>query len=584
MPIDNSDTSKARAAVGRSVPGTALWLLRRLRRGAPRQARLIALMLAAVFAVVLANTFGQVRLNQWQGAFYNALERRNLPDFVAEIGVFFVIVAGLLTLGVAQTWIDATLKVKARAWVTDHVLSAWLQPRRAYLLGFSGEIARNPDQRISQDAARLTDLTIAFTIGLGQASLLLVSFLGVLWTLSAEVVFSWRGESFTIPGYMVWCALAFTLIGSVLTWAVGRPLVARNAETFAREGVFRTELVRISENAKVITLEGGEAGERAQTGRALGHLVVALQMLANARARLTWITAGYGWIGLVFPILVAAPGYFAGNMTLGSLMMVVGAFNQVQNSLRWFIDNYPGIAEWQAALQRVSALLVSLDALDADHDPAPRIEADAATTDRLVLDRLAVRLPDGGQGCVTLSEPRVEIAPAERVLILGAPGSGKTTLFMALAGLWPWGQGRILRPAGFRAMFLCEQPYIPDGTLIHALAYPQGSVDFASDRAARALTDAGLGHLVDRLTEHNDWDADLSLGDRQRLGIARLILHAPDWAMLDDCLSALDDGAGHDLLALLKTRLPGTAFVVLAHRNDQENFYTRVIGLKGATP
>ncbi|NCU20824.1 hypothetical protein EOM89_08825 [Candidatus Falkowbacteria bacterium] len=284
MPIDNSDTSKARAAVGRSVPGTALWLLRRLRRGAPRQARLIALMLAAVFAVVLANTFGQVRLNQWQGAFYNALERRNLPDFVAEIGVFFVIVAGLLTLGVAQTWIDATLKVKARAWVTDHVLSAWLQPRRAYLLGFSGEIARNPDQRISQDAARLTDLTIAFTIGLGQASLLLVSFLGVLWTLSAEVVFSWRGESFNIPGYMVWCALAFTLIGSVLTWAVGRPLVARNAETFAREGVFRTELVRISENAKVITLEGGEAGERAQTGRALGHLVVALQMLANARA------------------------------------------------------------------------------------------------------------------------------------------------------------------------------------------------------------------------------------------------------------------------------------------------------------
>ncbi|MBI2718066.1 MAG: ABC transporter ATP-binding protein/permease [Rhizobiales bacterium] len=567
--------------LARPVVYKARWLLRRLRLAEPREARILFLMMAGVLAVILANTFGQVRLNQWQGAFYNALERRDFGDFLIQLGVFFAIVAGLLVLVVAQTWVTETMKVRARRWLTTHVIDSWLKPRRAYLLGFAGDIGRNPDQRIAEDAGRLTDLSIGLSVGLGQSSLLLVSFLGVLWTLSTSVVFAWHGSTFTIPGYMVWSALVFSAVGSLLTYLVGRPLIAGNAERFAREGELRTALVRVSENSEVISLERGEPGERQVTIGFLGTLIAVMQRLANARARLTWVTSGYGWIGLVVPIVVAAPGFFAGNMTLGGLIMVVGGFNQVQNALRWFIDNYPSIAEWQACLQRVTLLLDSLESVELHHDQAGRIALAASDGDTLVLDGLAVCLPGDLSTCILLADRHLEIVPGDRVLFVGAQGSGKTTLFMALAGLWPWGRGTIRQPQPFDALFLPERPYLPEGTLRRALAYPEAGDKLAVSDVAAALHDVGLAHLVAELDVANHWDKDLSLDDQQRLSIARILLRRPRWAMLDDCLSALDDKSGRDLLAILRNRLPSTAIVSTSHRGDMDHFYARVIELGG---
>jgi vitamin B12/bleomycin/antimicrobial peptide transport system ATP-binding/permease protein len=579
--IVNESSGSTPAFAGQSPLRRLLGLLQRLRQAEPKLGRKIFAMIAAIFGVILVNTYGQVRLNQWQGAFYNALDRHDFPAFVTQLWVFFAIVGCLLVLVVAQTWMTETAKVHARHWLTSHLLAIWLEPRRAYLLGFAGDIARNPDQQISQDTSRLTDLSISFVIGLGQASLLLVSFIGVLWGLSSAVVFTYQGSSFTIPGYMVWCALAYSGTGSLLTWLVGRRLVPRNAERFAREGELRSQLVRIGENVEAISIERGEAGEKRKSERSLGQLLASLQNIANAHARLTWVTSGFGWTGLVFPIVVAIPGYFSGSMTLGSLIMVVGGFNQVQNALRWFIDNYTSIAEWQAVLGRVTALMDAIDQTGNPHVNASRIGFAAAQGDHIGFENLAVCLPGDFNSCILIDGPSVTIARGERIQFAGERGSGKTTLFMALAGLWPWGRGTIFTPQPFNALFVSERPYIPAGTLMQALAYPDPESSLAKDRAIQAMRDAGIGEFSNQLGVSNHWDRDLSLGDQQRLGIARLLLRAPDWAFLDNSLSALDDEAATGVLALIKQKLPDTGIIAMTDSENLKGFYSRVIRLGG---
>ena len=316
----------------------------------PHRFRIWLLSGGIVFAIGL-NMVGQVRLNDWKGDFYNALEQADADAFIMQIGVFILIVAVLLTLVVAETWIREMLEVRLREWLTHDLLDQWLAPNRAYLLGFAGDIGENPDQRMQADCQRLTEFGADLAIGLLRSSLLLLSFIGVLWGLSNQVVFSFDGApGFTVPGYLVWCALAYALSGSWLTWLVGRPLIAINAERYAREADLRFGLVRISESAEGISLYGGEKDERRALNAPVTRVIDITRQLANGLARLTWITSGYGWLALIVPILVAAPGYFQGTLSFGGLMMVVGAFNHVQNALRWFVDNFPRIADWRATL------------------------------------------------------------------------------------------------------------------------------------------------------------------------------------------------------------------------------------------
>jgi putative ATP-binding cassette transporter len=562
-----------RQAVADERVGTQLLTLLRALRASPHRRRLVLLAIAIV-VVICANAGGQIRLNLWQRAFYDALEQRHVGAFMSQLLVFGVIAGGLLVLVVAQTWLQEMLKVRLREWLTYDLLDQWLAPKRAYLLSFAGPIGVNPDQRIHQDTQHLTELMTTLAVGLLQSSLLLLSFVGVLWVLSEQVIFDVGERSFTIPGYMVWCALAYSLGGSLLAWRVGRRLIPLNAERYAREADLRFALVRVNEHAEGIALHGGEADERRMLDEPVDHVVKLMVRLAGGLARLTWITSSYGWLAIVVPIVVAAPGYFDGELSFGALMMVVGAFNQVQTSLRWFVDNLAQIADWRATLLRVVAFRDALPAVETIGEDTGHIELVDAGSDKLVLEELGVALPDA---CATLGQARVEVSPGERIQIVGKPGMGKSTFFRALAGMWPWGAGTIQLPPRESMIFMPQRPYLPLGTLLSAVSYPAepGRFDAAAVRAALERVD--LGHLVPALDRTERWDRQLSLDEQQRLAFARLLLHAPHWVFMDDAMGALDEDHRRRVLSIFERELPEATVIRLGRDPAPDGFWTRTL-------
>jgi vitamin B12/bleomycin/antimicrobial peptide transport system ATP-binding/permease protein len=523
---------------------------------------------------------GQVRLNAWQGALYDALQRYDLGDFLHQIVVFLMIVSGLLCLVVAQTWLTEVSKVKLRAWLTRDLLDEWLRPKHAYLLAFAGDDGVNPDQRIQEDARHLSELSADLGGGLAQATLLLLGFVGVLWVLSAQVVFNLEGREFTIPGYMVWCALAYASAGSWLTWRVGRPLIDLNARHYAREAEFRVALVRVVEHAESISLYRGEADERASLDTILASVLTVTRNLAGGVARLTWITSGHGWLAIIFPFLMAAPGYFGGKLTLGSLVIVVGAFNQVQNSLRWFVDNFSRIADWRATLFRVVAIRETLRSLDSLHAAHGRIEFSDNHEGKLTLEEVETFLPESMADCAFLEETKVELSPGDHVLVTGETAAGKTTFFLAMAGLWSFGRGKISLPPRSDMMFLPQQPYLPPGLLCDAIAYPAPSKDFSEEALRAALKRIGLAHLTDELTRHASWDRYLSLDEQQALSFARVLLHAPRWVLLDDALGALEPAKRDKLMEIFSKELAGSAVISTGRGNAKDDFYGKVLHLR----
>ncbi|PPC87918.1 MAG: glycosyl transferase family 1, partial [Methylocystis sp.] len=346
-------------------------------------------------AVVAATAYGQIRLNAWNQPFYDALSRKDLPAFGSQLIVFVYIAGALLSLNVAQTWLNQMTKMKLREALTRDLFAQWLAPKRAFLLAGAKEVGENPDQRIHADAQHLAELSTDLGVGLVQATLLLASFIGVLWILSAGVVFVFQGKSFAIPGYMVWCALLYAGAGSWASWRVGRPLIALNGERYARESALRFGLVHVNEHSDAIAVYRGEAEASDRLHRELDRLLVILRRLVGATTGLTWITAGYGWFTIVAPIIVAAPAYFAGDLSFGGLLMAVGAFNQVQQSLRWFVDNFGVIADWRATLFRVGGFRQALIEMDKLGDAASRIELVTTSDDKLRLDDFGVISPSG---------------------------------------------------------------------------------------------------------------------------------------------------------------------------------------------
>lgn len=529
---------------------------------------------AGIVLVVSANSVGQIRLNAWQGAFFDAIERRDLAGFGTELLVFGLIVAVLLVLIVAQTWLREMIQVRLREWLTHDLLDHWLAPKRAYLLGHAGEIGENPDQRVHEDTRHLVDRSTNLAVGLLQGTLLLVSFIGVLWVLSAKVVFVVGAHSFSIPGYMVWCALAYAIVGSWLAWRVGRPLIPLNATRYAREAELRFALVRVSECAEGIALHDGEADERRILDGTVGQVVMAMRSLAGRLAQLTWVTSGHGWLGIVTPILVAAPGYFGGGLSFGGLMMVIGAFNQVQQSLRWFVEHFDQIADWRATLGRVTALR---DALTADDTPSGEpggIRLCEHALGHLEFDNLSVAV---GGTRATLGPGRVEVGPGERVLIIAERSSDKSPLFRAMAGLWPWGAGTIHLPPRRTTMFMPQRPYLPLGSLHAAVSYPAEPERFESAEVSAALERVGLDYLVPSLEHEQRWDKDLSLDEQQRLAFARLLLHQPRWVLLDDAMGALEDDHRLLVLSLFENELADAGVISIGRAPAHNGFYSRIL-------
>ncbi|MGH6916860.1 MAG: ABC transporter ATP-binding protein/permease, partial [Geminicoccaceae bacterium] len=443
----------------------------------------------------------------------------------------------------------------------------------------------NPDQRVHEDTRHLIDLSTDLVVRMLQASLLLISFIGVLWVLSAKVVFVAGDRSFTIPGYMVWCALVYALGGSWLAWRVGRPLIPLNATRYAREAELRFALVRVSECAEGIALHGGEADERRILDGTVGQVVTAMRGLAGRLARLTWVTSGHGWLGIVTPILVAAPGYFGGGLSFGGLMMVIGAFNQVQQSLRWFVEHFDQIADWRATLLRVMALR---DALAVDDTPGGEpggIGLREHALGHLAFDNLSVAL---GGVRATLDPARVEVAPGERVLIVAERGSDKSPLFRAMAGLWPWGAGTIHLPPRRSRMFMPQQPYLPLGSLHAAVSYPAEPERFEDAEVGAALERVGLDYLVPSLEREQRWDKDLSLDEQQRLAFARLLLHQPRWVLLDDAMGALEEDHRRLVLSIFEEELADAAVISISRSPAHNGFYSRTLHFRrlseGAVP
>jgi putative ATP-binding cassette transporter len=530
--------------------------------------------------VIAAIAAGQVKLVAWQGALYDALQRYDLAAFLHQLVIFLMIVSALLLLVVAQTWLVEVSKVRLRAWLARDLLDAWLQPKRSYLLGFAGEIGVNPDQRIQEDARHWAELSADLGGGLVQATLLLLSFIGVLWVLSGQVVFDLEGRQFSIPGYMVWCALAYASAGSWLTWRVGRPLIGLNADHYSREAEFRVALVRVVEHAQSIALYRGEADERASLEAVLTALLSVTRRLAGGIARLTWVTSGHGWLAIIVPFLMAAPGYFGGRLSLGSLIIVVGAFNQVQSSLRWFVDNFSRIADWRATLFRVVAIREALRSIESLNASEGRIAVTDNQDGRLSLDGVVTYLPGSLADCAFLEEANVELGAGDHVLVAGDTGAGKTTFFLALAGIWPWGSGTISLPPRRDMMFLPQQPYLPPGPLCDAIAYPAATKDFGEEALRRALARVGLEHLADHLERRESWDKYLSLDEQQALSFARVLLHAPKWVLLDNALGALEPAKRESLLAIFKSELVRSVVISTGRGNLNDGFYAKALHLR----
>ncbi|HVL70361.1 MAG TPA: ABC transporter ATP-binding protein/permease [Beijerinckiaceae bacterium] len=543
----------------------------RLPRGWP-----VLFLSVAIVIVLVGNMIGQVRLNTWNGAFFDALEQRNSPVFFWQFAVFFQIVAVLLALVVAQTFLQELLKIRIRQRLSQTLLDRWLEPGRAYRLTFAGPRGAAPDQRMQEDCRLFSEFTTELGVGILQSTLLLVTFIGVLWGLSSSVVLTIGGERIVIPGYMVWVAIAYAGLGSLLTYFVGRPMIPLNTARYAREADLRFSLVRVNESAEGVALYCGESDERRNLERVLDEVLKATRRLSGALARLTWITSGYGWVALVVPIVAAAPGYFAGSLSFGELMMVVGAFSQVQAALRWFVDNFPKIADWRSAVHRVSMFREAMLSLEKQQPEDQRLVVEPHPEGKLAFENVAISTIEGS---TVVEDASAEIEPGERVLITGESGSGKSTLFRAIAGLWPWGQGTIRVPPSNEQMFMPQRPYLPLGTLRAAICYPAAPDGFPNETVRWALGRCGLSDFIESLDREERWDKMLSLGQQQRIAFGRILLHRPKWVFMDEATSALDEESQAAMLGLFDTELQETTILSIAHRPGIEDFHTRTLKL-----
>lgn len=527
--------------------GDMLTLLR-----AGRCGNRLLLLIAALVVVIAATAWYQILLNAWNKPFYDALTRKDFAGFLQQLRVFAELAVVLLALNVGQLWLDQTLKLNLRRGLFGALLDAWMKPGRADGIARSGIIGENPDQRLQIDTDTLADLTGALGIGLFQSTLLLFSFIGVLWGQSGTVTIPFAGREHEIPGFMVWCALLYAATASWLSWRVGRKLVEMNAERSAREASFRFELVRVNEARDAIALQHGEVAEATRIATTFASVVDIIRAAIRATVGLTWVTAGYGWFALVAPILAASPFYFTGRMTIGELMLIVGAFNQVQSSLRWYVNNFPAIASWRATLFRVTSFYRALTSLDNIRaSDAPRIERREQGTG-IEISGLRVMTP---YLCVRLDPEPVVAAAGERVLLHGLSGSGKTMLFRALAGLWGLGHGRITMPEQGRALYMPTEAYVPPGPLAQSVCYPHLPEDYPPGAVASALEEVGLGHLAGDLTEVQRWDQELTTSERQCIAFARALLQKPDWLVMDDTLAQIDPEAQARIIVLLNSSL-----------------------------
>jgi putative ATP-binding cassette transporter len=533
-------------------------------------------LLGTVIALQLFQVWVNVRFNTWYKAFYDALQNKDWDTFIFQLGVFSLLAAAYIVSAVYQLYLQQWLQIRWRRWLTTHYLGRWLGGGTHYRMRLKGDSVDNPDQRISDDIKLFVNSTLDIGIALLGSVVTLVSFVVILWNLSSTTPLMIGSQSFQIPGYLVWAALIYATLGTYVTHLVGRPLIQLNFDQQRYEADFRFSLVRLRENAEEVTLLSGEKAEEDRLLDRFGRVVGNWYGIMQRTKQLTFLTAGYSQVAVIFPFIVVSPLYFAGSMMLGGLMQIASAFGQVQGALSFFVKAYSEIADWKAVLNRLAGFDASIDWAQSLNETAPRVEHVGDGGTHLHADDLVVSLPDG-QEIVRASG--LAIGPAERVLVTGPSGSGKTSLFRALGGVWPFGSGRIRIPHGASLLVLPQKPYVPLGTLRGALAYPGPPDAFTPGEIDEVLRAAGLEHLRDMLDETAYWADRLSVGEQQRLSIARALLQKPDWLFLDEATSALDETSEAMLYRILLERLAETAIVSIGHRSSLVMFHQRFLEL-----
>ncbi|OWV77685.1 glycosyl transferase family 1 [Rhizobium sp. N122] len=525
------------------------------------------LFLATVLIlVILATAYGQVILNEWNAPFYDSLERRDLGEFFHQLEIFAMIAGTLLLLNVLQAWLNQMTALYMREGLSRDLVDQWLKRKRALRLSSSGLIGVNPDQRLHEDSRNLAESTTGLVLGLLQATILLVSFIGVLWELSSGFIFHISGHSFSIPGYMVWAAIFYAASASVLSQVVGRKLVKLNADRFSKEAELRFTLMHANENMPAITVARGEENERRRINTDISSVLRVVKRLAMANTNLTWVSAGYGWLVIVIPIIVAAPAYFSGGLTLGQLMMSVGAFNQVNTALRWYVANFGPIAEWRATLMRVTDFREALLETDEDFELKDGITYENTAADTLTLKDVVIVAKIGEDieecGGFRLLETDVVIKAGEKIMINGDHSVNRKLLFQAMAGLWPCGSGTMGLPPIDDMLFVPQIAYIPGGTLREALAFPESPDAHEKAAVEAALEKAGLHSLISRLDTRARWDKLLDSDEQKAIGFARLLLVRPRWIIFDEVLEGMEP-EWQETMAGLLTSMPETGMIYI---------------------
>jgi putative ATP-binding cassette transporter len=550
----------------------AFWALAKPYWVSERRAKGIALLVAVV-ALALGLVWINVLLNAWNNDFYNAIQEKRLDDFYALLWQFTLLAFAYIAVAVYRLYLQQMLQIEWRTWLNERFLADWLRDRAYYRLQLLDRGTDNPDQRIAEDLNLFVSATLSLGLGLLSAVVTLVSFIAILWTLSGALTV-W---GVTVPGYMVWVAILYAGGGSWLTHKIGKPLIGLEFGQQRFEADYRFSLVRVRENAEGVALYRGEAEELVNFRGRFAAVIANWWGIMRKQKQLNFFTVSYAQVAVIFPFVVAAPRYFSGAMQLGGLMQTASTFGQVQSALSWFIDAYPQFASWKATVDRLTGFSASLAAV---REEAARLDGERvdAPPDALALEGLSLSLP---RGRVLLAPQSLRLKKSEDVLITGPSGSGKSTLFRALAGIWPYWKGRIAVPQGARLLFLPQKPYLPIGTLRHAVSYPEDANRFSNEEIGEALKAVGLEALAADLERSENWAQVLSGGEQQRLAFARALLARPDWLFLDEATASLPEEAQHALYRALKARLPGTTLVSIGHRESLVSHHARRLEWRG---
>src|SRR4051812_5612626 len=530
--------------------------------------------------LIIANVGFQYGINVWNRAIFDAIEKRDSATVFWLTGIFFPLAIGSVLLGVAQVFARMGIQRRWRAWLTSSVLTRWLANGRYYQLNLVGGDHKNPEYRIAEDLRIATDSPVDFAAGVTSAFLSATTFIVVLWTIGGALSVTIAGSTITIPGFLVIAAVLYAAIASGSITFIGRSFVQVSEDKNQAEAEFRYTLTRVRENGESIALLGGEEEERDGIDKNFTKVLRQWARLAGQHMRTTLVSQGSSLIAPVVPLLLCAPKFLDGSMTLGQVMQAASAFTIVQTAFGWLVDNYPRLADWNACARRIASLMMSLDGLERAErgDKFGRIQRGQTEGEAmLTLNDLSVSLDDG---TAVVSDTEVIVEPGERLLVAGESGSGKSTLVRAIAGLWPWGGGSVNFHPDRRLFMLPQKPYVPSGTLRRAVAYPGASDSWSEKEIADALDKVGLAHLKDKIEEDAPWDQTLSGGEKRRLAFARLFLHNPDIIVLDEATSALDDKSQDKMMELLTKTLPRASIVSVAHRTELEAFHSRKIVLE----